>query len=485
MTETGMTQETANPRRWQALAVLALVQFLVFTDGTIVNVALPSIQRDLGLTPGELTWVVNGYLLAAGGLLLVGGRLADLFGRRRVFMTGAALFALASLAAALATTTQVLVAARFLQGVGDALAVPSAMSLVALLFTDPQERAKAFAIWGGLAGLGSTAGVLLGGVLTDLAGWHWIFYVNVPLALVSLALVPVLIKESRMPEMRRPGLLSAVLIIGGLVAVIQGLLSLVTRPLLSPGVLGPLLGGVAAVAGFVIVQARSDNPLVPLTFFRHRVRVTGNLGMVVLASSTAAMFFLLVAYVQQILGFSPLQSGLAWLPFIAAYLVGLTTMAKVLPRLGPRWAMSAALLLAGTGFLLLARLPADGAYAIDLVPALLLIGLGGGGATPASQVASLTDVSQEDAGLGSGVITTVLQLGQALGLAAIVTAATAYTRGLAGEAAATATAGYRLAFLIGASLLLAGAVAVAALLRPQRSAVARSLSERPLPSASE
>ncbi|WP_158088764.1 MFS transporter [Thermoactinospora rubra] len=480
-----MTQETANPRRWQALAVLALVQFLVFTDGTIVNVALPSIQRDLGLTPGELTWVVNGYLLAAGGLLLVGGRLADLLGRRRVFMTGAALFALASLAAALATTAQVLVVARFLQGIGDALAVPSAMSLVALLFTDPQERAKAFAIWGGLAGLGSTAGVLLGGVLTDVASWHWIFYVNVPLALISLLLVPLLIKESRTPAMSRPDAVSALLIIGGLVAVIQGILSIATQPLLSAGVLGPLLGGLAAVAVFLVIQAKSGNPLVPLKFFRHRVRITGNLAMVALAGSTAAMFFLLVAYVQQILGFSPLQSGLAWLPFIAAYMAGLTTMAKLLPKLGPRWSMAAALFLAGSGLLLLSRIPVDGTYAIDLVPAMILIGLGGGGATPASQVASLTDVSQDDAGLGSGVVTTVLQLGQALGLAAIVTAATAYARGLEGEAAAAATAGYRLAFLIGATLLLAGALAVVALLRPKRSPVTQSLSDRPLPSASE
>ncbi|MCD0447741.1 MFS transporter [Actinocorallia sp. API 0066] len=466
-----MTEARPNPRRWKALAVLALVQFLVFTDGTIVNVALPSIQQDLDLGQSALTWVVNGYLLAAGGLLLLGGRLADLVGRRAIFMAGATLFALASLAAALAGSAEMLVAARFAQGVGEALAVPSAMSLVALLFTDDGERAKAFGVWGGLAGLGSTAGVLLGGVLTDLISWHWIFYVNVPLALGAVLLVPRLIEESRAPGGARPDWTGAVLITGGLIAVIQGILSLAEHPFASVNVLAPLLGGLAAVTLFVFLQSRVANPLVPLRFFRHRVRVTGNVAMVFLSSSTAAMFFLTVVYVQQILGFTPLQSGLAWLPFIATFMIGLTVTMNLLPKIGPRWLISGALLLAGVGMLLLARIPVDGSYPADLLFPLLLIGLGGGAATPATQVAALTDVSGEDAGLGSGVITTVLQLGQALGLATIVTVATAYAADNGGTVQAI-TEGDQLAFLVAGAVLVTGSLVVALLLRAKKSPAA-------------
>ncbi|MEO3785216.1 MFS transporter [Actinocorallia sp. B10E7] len=466
-----MTEVPPNPLRWKALAVLALVQFLVFTDGTIVNVALPSIQEDLDLDQSALTWVVNGYLLAAGGLLLLGGRLADLAGRRAVFMAGATLFAAASLAAALAPSAEVLVAARFAQGVGEALAVPSAMSLVALLFSDDAERAKAFGIWGGLAGLGSTAGVLLGGVLTDLVSWHWIFYVNVPLALFSVAMVPRLVRESRMPSGARPDWASAILVTGGLVAVIQGVLSIAEHSFTSVNVLGPLLGGLAAVAAFVVLQAKVANPLVPLGFFRHRVRVTGNVAMVFLSSSTAAMFFLTVVYVQRTLGFTPLQSGLAWLPFIATFMVGLTVTMNLLPKIGPRWLISGALLLAGIGMLLLTRIPVDGSYPVDLLVPLLLIGLGGGAATPATQVAALTDVSGQDAGLGSGVITTVLQLGQALGLATIVTVATAYAHDR-GDTVEAATRGDQIAFLIAGAVLVAGSLVVALLLRSAKSPAA-------------
>ncbi|PPK63146.1 MFS transporter [Actinokineospora auranticolor] len=457
----------ADPRRWRALAVLALVQFIIFLDVTIVNVALPSIQADLGFTADGLTWVVNGYLLAAGGLLLLGGRLADIVGRRRMFCAGAALFAASSLLAATAQNQEMLIAGRFAQGIAEAIAAPAAMSLVALLFTDPGERGKAFAIWGGLAGLGSAAGVLLSGVLTEFASWRWVFYVNVPLAVIPLLIAPKLLSESRMAGARKPSWISAILATGGLVAIIQGVLSAATHPFGSGPVLWPLVGGVAALLLFLVIQAKSENPLVPLRFFANRTRVTGNVSVVFLAGSTAAMFFLVVLYMQEVLHYSPLQAGLAWLPFCVVFVPGLTMATKLLPRVGPRGTLAAGLLVAAAGVLTLTWAPVDGSYWLNLLPAFVLIGFGGGLANPAVQTAALADVSQEDAGLGSGVLTTIQQLGQALGLTAIVAVALTHTASLVagGTAAAEATTGgYRLAFLVSGIVLVVGAALAVVLL---------------------
>lgn len=475
------TSPPPDPRRWRALAVLALVQFIIFLDATIVNVALPSIQRDLGFSASGLTWVVNGYLLAAGGLLLLGGRIADIVGRRRMFSAGAALFAVASLTAALAQSQEVLIAGRFAQGIAEAIAAPAAMSLVALLFTNPVERGKAFAIWGGLAGLGSAAGVLLSGLLTDVGSWRWVFYINIPLAVIPLLLARKLLDESRMPDAKRPDWISAILVTGGLVAVIQGILAAATHPFGSSAVVGPLLGGLAALAVFVVIQARSSNPLVPLTFFADRTRATGNVAVVFLASTTAAMFFLVVLYMQDVLGYSPLYSGLAWLPFCVAFLPGLNMAAKLLPRYGPRMTLSTGLAVTAIGMATLGWIQVDGSYWLNLLPAMLLMGFGGGLANPGVQIAALSGVSQQDAGLGSGVLTTVQQLGQALGLTVFVAIALSQIRDLvAGGAAvdAATTGGYRLAFLIGALVLIVGAALALALL-PRPAAPAATRQEHP------
>jgi EmrB/QacA subfamily drug resistance transporter len=454
---------------------LALVQFIIFLDATIVNVALPSIQNDLQFTSSGLTWVVNGYLLAAGGLLLLGGRLADIFGRRRMFAIGAALFIVASLTAALAESQEVLIIGRFAQGIAEALAAPAAMSLVALLFTDPAERGKAFAIWGGLAGLGSACGVLLSGVLTDIASWRWVFYINIPLAVIPLLLVFRTVDESRMAGARRPDWISAALVTGSMIAIVQGVLSLTTNPFTSAAVLVPLAGGLLALAVFLGIQASSANPLLPLRFLANRTRVTGNLSLMFLNSSTAVMFFLLVLYMQDVLGYSPLENGLAWLPFCVAFVGGLQIAMKLLPRLGTRLTLSAGLLLSGVGILTLTLIPVDGSFVVNLLPGMVLIAVGGGMAFPAIQTAALSGVDMQDAGLGSGILTTVGQLGQAFGLAIIVTLALnqANRLGAAGSQLAEASVGgYRLAFLIAGTSLAIGGVLSYLLLRARPTAAA-------------
>lgn len=447
--------------------MLALVQFIVFLDATIVNVALPSIQHDLHFSPTGLTWVVNGYLLAAGGLLLLGGRLADIFGRRRIFMLGASLFAVSSLTAALSTNQEVLIASRFAQGIAEALAAPAALSLVALMFSDNAERNKAFGIWGGLAGLGSAAGVVLSGVLTDIASWRWVFYVTIPLAVIPLLFTRKLIDESKMDGAKRPDWVSAILATVSMVAIIQGILSLGSKPFGSVDVLLPLVGGIAVLGIFIGIQAKSANPLLPLGFLKHKTRITGSISMTFLNSTTAAMFFLLVLYMQDVLHYTPLQNGLAWLPFCVAFMAGLQFSMKLLPKVGARGALATGLLIAGIGVLPLAFIPVDGSFWINLVPAMVIIAVGGGMAFPAIQTAALSDVSMQDAGLGSGILTTLGQLGQALGLATLVAIAINHTSDLVStgtSAVDAAVGGYKLAFVITGILLVIGAAVTYALL---------------------
>ncbi|HMC70383.1 MAG TPA: MFS transporter, partial [Mycobacteriales bacterium] len=276
-TAAGSANAEADPRRWKALGVLALIQFMLILDVTVVNVALPRIQHDLGFSRPGLAWVVNGYVLMAGGLLLLGGRMADMFGRRRLFLMGVGLFAVASAACGAAVDPGMLVASRFLQGAGEALAAPASLGLIALLFPDPRERMKALGLWGGIAGLGGTSGTVIGGALVDLASWRWIFLVNVPVALAALFLVPRLVSESRMVrDSRRPDIAGAVTGTAGLIAVVDGLLQAASHPWGSWQVLLPLLGGLALLGAMVYIEAHSDAPLIPLSFFHNRTRVATN-----------------------------------------------------------------------------------------------------------------------------------------------------------------------------------------------------------------
>lgn len=306
----------SDPRRWRALAVLSLMQFMLVLDVTVVNVALPRIQADLGFSAAGLTWVVQGYVLMAGGLLLLGGRLADIFGRRRLFLLGVGVFALASAVSGAALSPAMLVAGRFAQGAGEALAAPAALGLIVLLFPDPGERTKALGIWGGLMGLGGTAGAVISGALTELADWRWIFYINVPIALFALLMVPRLVSESRMVREggHRLDFTGALAATGGLVGIVYGLLQAAAHPWGSVPVLLPLLAGVGLLGAFVVVEARSPAPLIPLGFFTNRTRVVANLVTVLFTAGFFTYVFVLTLFEQQVLHYSPLRSGLSYLP---------------------------------------------------------------------------------------------------------------------------------------------------------------------------
>lgn len=459
----------ANPLRWKALSILALVQFIIYLDATIVNVALPTIRKELGFTSDGLIWVVNCYLIAAGGLLLLGGRLADRIGRRRVFCVGSAAFAIASLIAGLAVNPGMLLTGRVIQGVAEALAAPAGLAIVALLFNDPKERAKAFGVWAGLSGLGACAGVLLSGVFTGLLTWRLIFLINIPLAVVPLLTLPKILEESRMPQAdRRIDWAGAALITGGLFAVIYGLLTAVHQSWSAVGVWAPLVGGLAALAVALVVEANAAEPLLPLRFFRNRIRLTANGVTAIIGGVSAAVFFMVVLYAQDVLGYTPLRSGLAWVPFCLAFMGGLFGSMRIIMRFGPRPAMSLGLLIAAAGLLLLAQLPVNGSFWAHLLPATVLVAIGFGMTNPAMQQASMHGVAEMDAGLGSGVLTTLLQLSGALGLTVFVPIALReQSASVAGGANAVeaAVSGFTSAFQVGSIVLLAGSAAVLFLLR--------------------
>jgi EmrB/QacA subfamily drug resistance transporter len=454
-----------DPRRWQALAVLALVSFMLVLDVTVVNVALPHIQRDLGFSRAGLTWVVDGYVLTAGGLLLLGGRLADLLGRRRMFLTGVALFVLASVASGAAVDPAMLVASRFVQGVGEALAGPAAFGLVALLFTDPKERAKAIGMFGGVAGLGGTLGPLISGLLVG-ASWRWIFFVNVPVGVLALIAVPRLVGESRAErgaDLGRPDFGGAVLATGGLVGIVFGLIRAADHPWGSASVVGPMVSGGVAFACFVLVERSIRNPLVPLTFFTNRTRVTANVVTVFFSTVFFSLFFLLTLYWQQVIGWSALRCGLAYLPFGIGITAGIGVASVLVPRIGVRALLAIAFFLFAGGMLLLGRITPHGGYVDQALPALVALSVASGFAFAGLQNAAVHEVSQQDASLASGVQNAMQQIGGAIGLAVLATiafrhAAAQVAHGVSQTAAATS--GYVLAFRIGAAVTAVGAVLV-------------------------
>jgi EmrB/QacA subfamily drug resistance transporter len=460
-----------DPRRWRALFVLALVQFMIIIDITVVNVALPSIQKSLHFTGDSLAWVVDGYALMAGGLLLFGGRVGDLFGRKRLFLIGTALFAVASFTSGAAQTHTMLVISRFAQGAGEALASPAALALVVLLFTDPAERTKALGLWSGLVGLGGTIGVLLSGVIVNFVSWRWIFFVNLPIAALAIALIPGLVSESKaVSASRKVDLPGAVLVTGGVLALIDGFLAASHHSWGSPSVVWPLVLGVAALLALIVVESRTSAPLIPMTFFSNRTRVSANVATAVMASGMFGMFFLLTLYLQQVLGYSPLKTGLAYAPFGLGLVAGIAVSTNILGKVGAKAVTTAALVIAGLGMFRLGGVTIHSSYLGDLLPTILLQSFGMGMAFPALQIAALHEVSAEDAGLGSAVQNTVVQIGGSLGLAVLVTLAlrrttSALANGTA--AAQAATQGYALAFR-GAALAMFAAAIVALALVPGR-----------------
>lgn len=462
----------ADPRRWKALGVLALVQFMLILDITVVNVALPSIKTELGFSQSGLAWVVNGYTLMAGGLLLLGGRLSDILGRRRLFLIGVAVFAVASLTCGAAVNPQMLVASRFLQGAGEAMAAPAALGLVALLFPDPRERMKALGVWGGLAGLGGTTGTVISGALTGLASWRWVFFVNLPVAVVALVLVPRLVSESRMQReavagRRRVDLLGPLTATAGLIALVHALLQAATNDWGSAAVLPPLLAGVALLGAFVAIEARIEQPLIPLRFFTNRTRVVTNVAALFFSSSFFAYFFLLTLFLQQVAGFSPLRAGLAYVPFGLGIGAGIGVGTGLMPKLGVKPLLALGFFGSAIGLLLTSGIGPGTTYAGGVLPGMLVLAFFSGISFPAVGNASLHQVTGQDASLASGVQNAVQQVGGALGLATLVAfalrrAADLSASGDAGPAAVTS--GYALAFRIGSVLLVIGGVLVSLLL---------------------
>ena len=456
--------------RWLALVVLCLGDLMIVLDVTIVGVALPSIREDLGFSETSLAWVVNAYLLTFGGFLLLGGRLGDLFGHQRLFLIGIALFTLASLACGLATSQEALVAGRAVQGLGAAVVSAVALSLIVMLFTEPAERAKAMGVFGFVAAGGGSIGVLLGGILTDVLDWHWIFLVNLPIGIAVFALTLVLIPAVRgEAPSGRLDVAGAVTITASLMLAVYAIVNGNEQGWTSARTLGVLGAAAVLLAVFLAIEARVAAPLVPLGLFRLRNLAISNVVGVLWAAAMFAWFFLSALYLQLVLGYSPLEVGLAFLPgnLIMGFL-SLGLSAKLVMRFGIRPPLAVGLGLASLGLLLFARAPVDGNFVVDVLPSMILLGLGAGMAFNPVLLAAMSDVEPSDAGLASGVVNTAFMMGGALGLAVLASLAASRTETLAasGEGPLEAlTGGYHAAFLAGAVFALAAAVIGGAFLR--------------------
>lgn len=453
-------------RRWLALAILCLGELMIVLDGTVVNVALPSIRADLAFSESGLVWVVNAYLLVYGGFLLLGGRLGDLYGARRLFVGGIALFTLASLACGLAHTRELLIVARAVQGLGGAFVSAVALALMMGLFTEEAERAKAMGVYGFVCASGGSIGVLAGGLLTDGLGWHSIFLVNLPIGLLVAAFALKWLPPDRVPATRAPlDAGGALTITASLMLAVYAIVDVPHAGWASAQTLGLAAGALALFAAFVAIERRAAAPLVPMSLFRRRNVTAANLVAVLWSISMFAWFFVIALYLQLVLGWNPLQVGLAFLPanlIMAACSLGLSAM--LVMRLGQRRTLVWGLALSTAGVALFVLAPLDGRFATDVLPGMLLLGLGCGIAFNPLLLAAMDGVPEADAGLASGVVNTAFMMGGAVGLAALVSAAAMRTDGaLAAGAAETAAlhAGYRLALAIGAACSLGAALAAA------------------------
>ena len=443
---------------------------MIVLDTTIVNVALPSISEDLGFSETSLAWVVNAYLLTFGGFLLLGGRLGDLYGHRRMFLIGITGFTLASIACGLATTQGMLVGARAVQGLGGAVVSAVALSLIMNLFTEPAERAKAMGVFGFVVAGGGSIGVLLGGILTDVLNWHWIFLVNVPIGVAVYVLTVKLLPAARGPAANgRLDVAGAVTVTASLMLAVYAIVNGNEAGWGSGQTIGLLAAAAALLGLFLVIEARVPSPLMPLGLFRLRNVATANGVGVLWAAAMFAWFFLSALYLQQVLGYSPLEVGLAFLPanlIMGAFSVGLS--AKIVMRFGIRAPLAVGLLLAAVGLVLFARAPVDGTFVVDVLPSMLLLGIGAGMAFNPVLLAAMSDVEPSESGLASGVVNTSFMMGGALGLAILASLAASRTDDslAAGEdELAALTSGYHAAFLVGALFALAAAVLGATLLR--------------------
>ena len=452
-------------KKWLALYVLCLGDLLIVLDISIVNVALPSIREDLGFSEASLAWVINAYTLTFGGFLLLAGRLGDIYGHRRVFVLGVGLFTLASLFCGLATSQEMLVAGRAIQGIGGAIVAAVALSLIMTLFTEPAERAKAMGVIGFVAAGGGSIGVLAGGVLTDLLSWSWIFLVNIPIGIGVIAACLVLIPGTRLEGASRSlDIASAITVTASLMLAVYAIVNGNEQGWTSARTLGMLGAAAAGLAFFVWRQSRVESPLMPLGLFKLRSVATSNVVGILWSAAMFAMFFLAALYLQLVLGYSPLEVGLAFLPanlIMGAFSLGLS--AKLVMRYGVKLPLVVGMTLVAIGLGLFARVPVDGTFAMDALPSMLILGVGIGMAMNPLFLAAMGDVQPEDAGVASGVVNTSFMMGGALGLAVLASVAASVTGGDTSPAALVD--GYQAAFVIGTLFAVAAAVVAGVFLR--------------------
>jgi EmrB/QacA subfamily drug resistance transporter len=452
----------SSTNKWLALALLAAAQFVVVLDASIVNVALPSIGRDLHFSQDNLSWVVNAYVLVFGGFLLLGGRMADLLGRRRLFIAGLILFAVASLAGGLAQSEGWLIAARAVQGLGAALLSPAALSLVTVLFTEGADRNKAMGVWGAVAGSGGAVGVLLGGMLTEWAGWEWVLFVNVPIGIIAAFLAPRLLPESRNEGERHFDVAGAVTITAGLSLLVYALVDANSAGWGSTQTLGLSAIAVALIGAFYVIERRQKAPLVPFPgIFRIRTITGINVSAVLVAASLFSMFFFISLYMQNVLGFSALEAGLAYLPLAVGLIITAGASAGLVTRFGFKPVLVSGLIVTAAGLVWFGQVSPDGSYVGDVLFPSLLAAVGLGLAFVSMTVAAVSGVEPHEAGLASGLINTSQQIGGALGLAILATVANSRIDDLAASGTpqnVALTEGFQSAFLVGAGIAIVGAV---------------------------
>ncbi len=467
-------------RKWLALALLSVVQFMVVLDIAIVNVALPSIQVDLGFSQENLQWVISAYALVFGGFLLLGGRAADLLGRRRVFLAGLVIFTVASLLAGLAWSEASLIGARALQGLGAAVITPAALSILSTTFAEGSERNVALGVWGAVGGFGAAAGVLLGGILTDALSWEWIFYVNVPVGVAAFVLAPILLAESRDARVKTFDALGAVLVTGGLSVLVYAITQAGREGWLAGETIGTFAASLALLTGFVVWELRHPEPLMRFGILQTRTVSGANVAGLIMGTAMFSMFLMLTLYMQQVLGYSAMRTGVAYLAVAGTAIVWSAVAAQLVTRVGVKPVLVTGMATLTAGLVYFTQVSVGGSYLSDLLPGFLLIAVGIGFSFVPISIAALAGVQDAEAGLASGLINTSQQIGGALGIAALSTIATSQTEGALASGSdlpAALVDGFTAAFVAG--VVIAGLGVVAALTLIRRDELERAPEARP------
>jgi EmrB/QacA subfamily drug resistance transporter len=459
---------TSERRKWFALGLLAVVQFMVVLDIAIVNVALPSIKVDLGFSQEDLQWVISAYALFFGGFLLLGGRAADLLGRRRLFLVGLVVFTAASLIAGLAWSEGSLIAARSVQGLGAAIVTPAALSILTTTFTEGRERNLALGVWGAVGGFGAAAGVLLGGILTETLSWEWIFFLNVPVGVAAFFLAPLLLNESKDASVKSFDALGGVLVTGGLSALVYAITQAGNNGWGSARTIGFFAGAALLLAGFVGWEQRHSEPLMRFGLLRTKTIAGANVAGFIMGTALFSMFLMLTLYMQQVLGYSPLKTGVGYLAVAGSAIVTSTVAAQLVTRVGVKPVLVTGMAFLTAGLVYFTQVSVHGTYLGDLLPGFLLIAVGIGFSFVPISIAALAGVQPAEAGLASGLINTSQQIGGALGIAVLSTIATTRTSDKVAAGVSVHPAlvdGFRLAFLVGVGIAVAGVLAALTLIR--------------------